>query len=149
MTLMSRSLLAASLLALAACAGGGPAPAPAPDAAPATPSAEVSPEATRLIAEGDAEAAEAAKLRDELRLLVAQREALAGPDAATRAQAGATGEIAEAGQVAMFDRLIAEREAEAEATEARARTLWQRAASIDPDAQDAILRRLQGTRPTS
>lgn len=112
-------------------------------------------EANRLIARGDAAKARANELRREAAALKA-----ADP-AAPRVDAGAqtpswTGGATRAGTTGAPDSpredsvaRIARIEADAAALEAEAETNWQRALTLDADAQDAILQRMRSIRPAS
>lgn len=117
----------------------------------------ISKEAAALIADGDT-AQEAAEARQ------AEAEAIAERLDRLLAEAGQTGSdgqgadpsisrsIASQGQPAEITALREELEsvlAEKLMLENRATELWLKAASIDAEAQDAIIQRMRGTRPKS
>jgi len=118
--------LGVGLLALlAACAGEAP--------------GSISPEAQAALAEGDARAAEAARLEAEAEALEAGE---APPENGVRYRS--LQDAAEPPE----DRAAAAR-AEAARLREAAEDAWERAVAIDADAQDAVLQRLRGSVPQS
>lgn len=105
----------------------------------------ISEEAAALIAAGDAVQDQAEQARRDREALEQELAALTGADNISRSLTPKPDDA----EVEALKTRIATAERTETQLRSRAVDLWQRAASIDAEAQDAILQRLRGTRPKS